>query len=226
MKNILLQVAMVLLFVISVNSQVKEKPLLKKLSVKGNIEFSNFSNTSFSGMSKGYKSWLLNYGGSISYEHSQKLSLEVEYKYVPQQFYSDRITNTVTQFGETDIYHLSSGMSSHVFNLKANYFLSKDRGVNPIYFIGGVSFVSQPVENTQSYRNAYPQGWSYYREILVESRYMRYLIGPMAGVGIYFDAGFISFATEFSFTGRVALGRDKNLTETAFNINFSPILRF
>lgn len=222
-----------LVFTFSLNSQnvskrEKDRSFFDRLSLKANAEISGISLSPFKGMSREGKSWVFNYGGSVNYEISNRFSLEAEYKYVPGFNYTQepmmlgKMNGTAFERYTNNSY---SDFSSHLINLKANYFISEERRIHPIYFIGGISIALQPVTNTVNDVYVSELG-SIDRSVETTAKYNRYLVGPMAGIGVFYDLGFISFATELSFAARVSVVNDKKLTETAFNLNFSPILKF
>jgi hypothetical protein len=225
MKTFKCCIVLLFIAVSAVYSQQHEKPLVKRFSLKGNIELSNYALIASSDLT--HRQWVVNYGSSLRYDHNNKVTFEAEYKYISEANYYDSFGNSRMMNNQGDKYYYSvdNFLRSHVVNLKANYFVNNDRWEDPVYFIGGLSLALQPVRKFQNYRFIDENGLVE-SEVTVRSDYNKFLVGPMAGVGLYFDTGFISFTSEFTFGTRVAIGNDSKLTETSFNLSFSPILKF
>ncbi|MCI0450582.1 MAG: hypothetical protein L0Y79_12515 [Chlorobi bacterium] len=153
------------------------------------------------------------FGGGIGYEYNNRLYFELIYEYMGDLGYSN--SETFEQYYGS----VNNSYESHDFTMRGIYFVNNDRRDDPIYFISGLSFSVQRVKNT--FVDEYED-----RKETVFQSYNRYVLGPVAGLEIYWDIWPISFQTELSFGARVEIFRGTRFSETLFNFNFSPLIRF
>lgn len=221
------KVIIVLAIATAVNIVLSQDPggrdTVNSFYVKAGYELLSFSNSSVfsSGRSAGVNEGLSGFTGSLGYVFSKKLNFEVQYKSVEDVSYGYGKEAYMVYPGN-EVYYLygSGSISSHYINLKADYFVNEDKRSNPLYFIWSLNFGFQHVRNSES--KEYPD-----RIETVSSNYTRFIAGPEAGIGIYFDLGVLSFHTEMTFSSRTAfLKSDKKYTENSLMLNFSPILNF
>jgi len=201
----------------------KDKNFINRFYLKAGYELLSFNNVTVfkSGRNAYVSEGLKGFTGSIGYEYSKKLSFEIQYKSMDDVSYGyDKEAYMVYSSGEIYYLYGEGGMTSNYINLRANYFVNEDRRENPIYFIGSLNLGFQQVRNSEV--KEYPD-----RTETIANNYNRFIIGPEAGIGIYFDLGIISFHTEMTFSSRTSLlNRDKKYTENSLTLNFSPILNF
>lgn len=222
-SNLIIVIIIVLSVNIVLSQKSEENIFLKKLYLKAGLEFSNFSNNTIfkSGSSAYEREGTMSYTGSLGYEYTNKLLFELQYKYMDG--FSYKYDKGLFQYySNGERYYLSGqgNVKSHYINLRANYFVNENRKDNPIYFIGAMNFGIQQVNNREQYE--YND-----RDETVTTKSTRFVLGPEAGFGIFFDLGIISFHTEFTFSSRISpLTRDKKYSENSLTLNFSPILNF
>jgi len=220
------QVIIVTLAVIMVNLSYSQnntgKNFLGKLYFKAGIEFANYSNSTIFALSSAFQR-----GGvemitaSAAYEFKRILLFELKYKYLDDFSYNaEESQYPFYQNGEQFYYSAGGSLSSHYIDLRANYFVNTNRRENPVYFIGALSFGYQNVQNSDFY------DYTYYTKT-VTRKFNRFVIGPEAGFGIFFDLGIFNFQTEFTFCSRISpLSNDRKYTENSVNLNVSPVINF
>ena len=164
--------------------------------------------------------WVDVFTAGVGFKLSPKLYLETTYEYmkgVGFQTEDTRVLNGSTWNGsEYPVYSVNNFYKSHDLTARALVFVHNDRRVNPIYFISGLTLSVQPVHNvfTDRYED---------RTEIFDQNYTRLLAGPVAGVGVFWETGFIKFATELTIGSRFSLGK-KELSETTINFSISPII--
>jgi len=158
------------------------------------------------------------FSAGIGYEYGNRLYFELNYEYMGDLGYSNAEIREWSYEKQYYTYVYNS-FKSHDFTLRGIYFVNEDRRIDPIYFISGLSFSVQPVNNR------FVDEYEDRTETVLQS-YNRYVVGPVAGVGIFWDIWPISFQTEISFGARVEFFRGSKFSETLLNFNFSPVFRF
>lgn len=216
----------VIIAVILVNlcySQNKKTEHFQKMYFKAGIDFSNFSNTSHFKYDEGGDPR----GGvnllslAVAGHYNNRLQFEAQYKYLPLFSYNrDEIRAGNPKTYEEFIYSGSGSLTSSYINLRANYFVNDNRREDPIYFIWTVSLGIQKVSETEQY--VYQT-----RTDIINKNFTRFVIGPEAGFGIFFELGYFNFQTEFTFTARSAFfGQDIKYSENSVNFSISPVINF
>jgi hypothetical protein len=201
------------------------RSFLKGMYIKGGIDISSFSNTKLQLHSLSNT----DFWGSLAYDFRKQLQLEFMYKYLGEL--SSNYVNIAYQ-NMLGSYYYSKGDSyySHNFYFKANYFIEKDRNVNPIYLTGSIIFAIQRVTNSESsMSNTFDTTHHWYTSnnyFSVLSSYNRVLFGSAIGVGLYFDFGRVGFQSEFSFSARVAPFVNRGFKEYTFDLSLAPVFKF
>lgn len=179
----------------------------------GKIILSNYSRNS-AGINSG--NWVQIFGGSLGYQYIKTIQFEVSYSQVTEQGLNDIYIREQTP--EMKLYsYWFSKFTSNDFTFRANIFPNPDRRENPVYFIAGITFSVQPVENKaiDEYED---------KTEIFDYSFTRITAGPVAGVGIFWDLGYLNFMTEFSFSAKYSAGR-RDIFETLMNFTFSPVLK-
>lgn len=172
------------------------------------------------GTSVSPEGWVDVFTAGVGFKLSPKLYVEASYEYMKGVGYqSEEIRYSPGLFGTGEEIPLSSvgnSYKSHDLTARALIFVHNDRRINPIYFISGLTFSVQPVHNifTDRYED---------RTEILNQNYTRLLAGPVAGVGVFWETGFIKFATELTIGSRFSIGK-KELSETTINFSISPII--
>jgi len=200
------------------------KNIFSNLYLKAGYEFATLSNSSYfkSGMSAFGKGGVTSYSAAVGYDYTKKLQFEIQYKYMDGFNYSyerDR-WGLVYPIGASYYKTGDGSVSAHLINLRSNYFVNEDKRENPVYFIWSLNFGLQKVFNHELFE---------YSDSTVDvtNKYDRFVIGPEAGFGIYFDFGIFGFQTEFTFSSRFSpMRKDKRYTENSLILNFSPVINF
>ena len=221
-----LKVIIVIIILSAVNIVLSQKIIEKNdpnpMYVKAGIEFASFSSVTVfkSGMSSYKTDALRSLIGAIGVEYSDKLNFELQFKYMESFFYGYREAYSVYADG-TKYYNYGTGiMNSGYVNLRADYFVNEKKRENPIYFIGALNIGFQNVENSET--KEYPD-----RNETNVNTYTRYIIGPEAGLGIYFDLGLFNFAVESTFSSRISpFAGHRRYAENSITLNVSPVLKF
>src|SRR4030095_98801 len=211
------------------NAQSQKDNLKDKIYLKAGYSYSYRSYagsikkdwSKHSGYSIGSEGWVDVFSGGIGYYFSKRLSFEVNYEYINGNSigYSDYQFRANSGYPDFKTYHsvIGSDFDSHDLAVRFNYFVNDDRKVNPIYFIGSLSFAVQPV------KNLYIEEYETYN-LETNQSYYRYTVGPAAGVGVFWDTGLLSFETELTIGARVSLYRGE-LSEHHFTLSISPLFR-
>lgn len=201
------------------------KSLGEKFYVKAGIDLSSVSNIKLQTKMIGWNDiW-----GSIAYDYSSKVQFEFLYRYIGHRIYE------ITQIDDRNYpyyynYDKFDDYFSHNFNLKANYFLNKDKTVNPFYLTGSLVFALQRVTNNElsNWGKQYTlneKGY-FYSNFHVISFYDRVMIGPELGAGMFLAFGHINFQAECSFSMKVAPFVNRGFKEYTFNISLAPVYKF
>ncbi|MBE2217616.1 MAG: hypothetical protein IAE90_05395 [Ignavibacteria bacterium] len=176
--------------------------------------------TKYFGTAVSPEGWVDVFTAGVGFKLSPKIYLETTYEYmkgVGFQSEESRVYNGHPSNGEEyPLYSVNNFYKSHDLTARALVFVHNDRRVNPIYFISGLTLSVQPVHNifTDRYED---------RTEIFDQNYTRLLAGPVAGVGVFWETGFIKFATELTIGSRFSLGK-KELSETTINFSISPII--
>ncbi len=159
--------------------------------------------------------WVDVFTAGVGFKLSPKLYLEATYEYMKGVSYSNSQVRQSTY--EKNYYSIvGTSYKSHDLTARAIVFVNKDRTIDPIYFVSGLTFSIQPVNNR--FEDQYED-----RVEIIDQNYTRLLAGPVAGVGVFWETGFVKFATEITIGSRFSLGK-KELSETTINFSISPII--
>ena len=197
----------------------------EKFYVKAGIDLSSVSN----GKLQVNKIEWNDFWGSVAYDYSSNVQLEFLYRYIGHRFY-DIAQVDIRNYPFYYNYDKFDDYFSHNFNLKANYFLRKDKTVNPFYLTGSLVFALQRVTNneiTNEGRLSSPNVKGYYSSNYhVISFYDRVMIGPELGAGMFLAFGHVNFQVECSFSAKVAPFVNRGFKEYSFNISLAPVYNF
>lgn len=152
----------------------------------------------------------------IGYEYSNRLYFDLTYEYMNGLSYS-RSEVWKTTLTDKFYTHVASEYKAHELTLRANYFVNDNRKDDPIYFVGGVTFSAQPVKNRFVDEDEN-------ETVITETSYRRFAAGPVAGVGVFWETGILSFMTELTIGSKFSIWK-KEVSETSINISVSPLLR-
>jgi len=214
----------ILVFLCSLTTQSQDSSntgFLKKLSFRAGYVISSINNyNSYSRLTD-----ICNLLLSVSYDYNKQLQFDISYRYLANL--SSLISNNaVDEFYYTSHYKT---FNSYMFSLKANYFLSKNRDSNPVYFTGGITGSIQPVHEWLSgyYNKVDTMGGftSYIHDQRIGS-YNRLLLGPEVGGGIYLNFGKVSFQSELTYSARFSLFRDRGYRELSFSLFNGLVYKF
>jgi hypothetical protein len=219
-------VVIVLIFLsianIVLSQKLKDNNAEKPMYFKAGIELASMSNvTVFKSGRNAYQTGAVNsLTGAIGVQFTKRLDFELQFKKMENFSYGYNEPHMFFPDG-TKYYNYGSGtMNSAYLNLRANYFVNEKKRENPIYFIGALNIGFQHVENLEIKESPG----------MVEkttNTFSRYIIGPEAGLGIFFDLGIFNFVFESTFSSRISpFSRDKKYTENTLTLNFSPVLKF
>ena len=218
-SNLIIVAIAVILPEMNYSQMHKDTSIIDRLYIKAGYEIANYSNaTSFTYSYASPKGQAQYFTAAIAYDFNRILQFEISYKHMYSISYNDGIEN-FKPWGRF-YYDASGSLESFLLNLRANYFVNVNRRVNPIYFTGSLYLGYQKVLSSEVYT------YDTYSET-VNKTHNRFITGPEAGFGIYWDLGIINFQTEFSFSVRYApLRGEKRFTENSVNFNISPVLNY
>jgi hypothetical protein len=228
MKHLCALAFVFLFFVTGINAQDPDLSFVKKLYVKAGYQYTFRSGSGsvrkdrrkYFGFSVSPEGWADVFTAGVGYKLSQKLYLETTYEYMNGVgFQSEEVRFANGMISSEEEYPLSSvgnSYKAHDLTARAIVFVNNDRTVDPIYFISGITFSVQPVRNI--YRDRYEDS-----TVITDQRYTRVIAGPVAGVGIFWETGFVKFATELTIGARFSIGK-KELSETTINFSISPVI--
>jgi hypothetical protein len=163
--------------------------------------------------------------GSVIYDYEENVQLEFVYKYGFERSYQGNSRTYVS--GEESINEgTSETLTDYDIDLKLNYFLNKDKTLNPIYLTGKLGF---DVQNRKLYRYENHIGlnstFSSFGNTVVSS-YNRLLAGPGLGAGIFLAFGKINFQAESSADFRIAPFVDTGYKELGLNVSAALVYKF
>jgi len=220
-------VVIVLIFLSIADIVLSQKLIDKKVEnpmyLRAGVEFASLSNVTVfkSGRNAYATEPVHSIIGAIGVEYSDKLIFELQFKYMERFFYAYEKEAYMYLPDGTRYFNYGSGnMNSGYVNLRANYFVNEKKRENPLFFIGALNVGFQNVENSET--KEYPD-----RNETVTNTFTRYILGPEAGLGVYFDLGVFNFVFETTFSSRISpFSRDRKYTENSITLNFSPVLKF
>jgi hypothetical protein len=162
------------------------------------------------------KGWYQTFNAGLGYEFSERLYFDITYQFTGNMSFSE-----TERWGNgpnsTLLSNISTSYDIYDLTLRGNYFVNVDRRDDPIYYSFGLSFSVQPVNNKfiEEYED---------RTVTTNESYTRFSAGPVAGVGIYWETGPVTFMTEVMIGSRVSIWK-KEMVETSITLNFSPVIR-
>lgn len=195
-------------------SQVKSENVFDRLYFKAGAEF--YSLKKGSSNIKGDVNDI-SLVGSVIYDYHDNMQVEFVYKYGFERGYSVYTVGFFTG-GENVSIGESESMTDYAVDFKLNYFLNRDKTLNPIYLIGLVEFDLQN-RSVRSFESRFDTGsyyQKYYRSDL--STYNRLLVGPGLGAGMFLAFGKINFQAEVNSVFRIAPFVDRGYKELLLNI--------
>ncbi|MEO8514466.1 MAG: hypothetical protein ABI543_12975 [Ignavibacteria bacterium] len=209
------------------NAQSANENLAERFYLTGGYQHSFHSYAGFVLKDGGFRQsrsfeaegWFDNFQGGIGFKMNNKFSLEVMYEYTGEIGYSDKQFKQSIPEPPWNFYsYMFTDFSSHELTFRGIIFVNDDRTDDPVYFVSGLSFSYQPVENRfiDEYKD---------RVVTVENSYKRVAAGPVAGVGVFWDLGYISFTTEFTFSAKASVFKP-GLSETSMKLSISPVFKF
>jgi hypothetical protein len=222
-SNLIIVSLVTILGNITFAQQQQESNLSDRVYLRAGIDFTNFSNvTVFRSGRNSYERGGVNlYSVSAGYKFTKRTSFELQYKYLDE--FSNSYEKELYLYTSSGMKYYKYGggvMNSHYLNLRANYFVNEDKKEDPIYFIASMGFGFQRVRNSETTEYADST-------VTVTNKYTRFVVGPEAGFGIYFDLGTVGFNTEFTFSSRISpFSGDKRYAENSLTMNFSPVINF
>jgi hypothetical protein len=152
-------------------------------------------------------------------EYTKRLLFELQFKFTDGISYGYREPYWWLADGTKYYWFGSGSLTSGYVNLRANYFVNEKRRENPVYFIGSLNLGFQNVTNSETKES--PDG-----AYITNSHFSRFVIGPEAGLGIYFDLGVFNFAFESTFCSRMSFDKGyKKYTENSITVKFSPVIK-
>jgi hypothetical protein len=159
--------------------------------------------------------WADVFTGTAGYKLNNRVSIEVSYEYMNGLSFSETVLHR--QSIEESYYStVETSYKAHEVSFKGTLFVNDDRNDDPVYFIGGLTFALQPVNNR------FVDEFEDRTETILNS-YNRFAAGLVAGFGIFWDTGFLKFTTEVTIGTKFSIGR-KELSETSFSLNISPLI--
>lgn len=227
MKTFGLAVVFLFFVICSVNAQQENENFSERFYLTGGYQHSFHSYAGFVRKDGGNRQprsfttqgWYDNFQGGVGFKLNNRFSIEAMYEFTGNLGYSDKLLRQSTFEPPYDYYsYMFTDFSSHELTFRGIIFVNDDRKDNPVYFVSGLSFSYQPVENR--FIDEYEE-----RVVTVESSYKRVAAGPVAGVGIFWDLGYISFTTEFSFSAKTSVFKP-GLSETSMKLSISPVFNW
>jgi hypothetical protein len=224
MKSSIFILGLVLLTTgITFSQQATNKGVLDRLYFKAGAEFYSVNRYDFE--FSGDVNYI-NLVGSIIYDYNDKIQTEFVYKYGFEHEYSLYYSNGYRSEGEYVYLGKYENLTDYNIDLKLNWFLNRDKTINPIYLTGILEFDIQNryLSNTESHVDtaSYTQKY-YYSE---KSSYNRVLAGPGIGAGIFLAFGRIDFQAEVNSVFRVAPFVDRGYKELLLNVVSGLVYKF
>lgn len=223
MKNSIFILSIILLgSEIIYGQQVTNKNVLDKMYFKAGAEF--YSLKGEDGGSRGDVGDI-SLIGSVIYDYEENVQLEFVYKYGFERSYQGDSRSYVS--GEESINEgTSEALTDYDIDLKLNYFLNRDKTLNPIYLMGKLGF---DVQNRKLYKFESHYGhnvaYSSFGKTVV-SYYNRLLAGPGLGAGIFLAFGKINFQAETGAEFRIAPFVDSGYKEFGLNVSAALVYKF
>lgn len=227
MKNSIFILMIVFTGIAGSNAQVSEmkksdRNILDRFYVKAGAEFYSYSTEGVKVKGASNEIQLV---GSIIYDYSDKLQVEFVYKY---DFENSNFIQGYYYASETEYisYFYSQSNKSSIVNLKANYFLNKDKTENPVYLTAAAVFDIQHKLSTEGRRIGIIGSSSNSSYENLGSSYNRLLVGPQIGAGIFLAFGKVNVQSEVNFGMKIAPFVDRGYKEFVFSVGLSPVYKF
>ncbi len=183
------------------------------LSFNNENSYSRFGNT-------------FNFMTSVSYDYSKNFQIDLMYMhYSDLSRYLDykESNDGIRSYGYTKY----QAFGSNLLSLKVNYFISKQKELNPFYVTGGIAAAIQPVHNVISYFDIIHDPSNYvYNYSASETENYRILLGPELGIGMFLAFGRVNFQSEFTYSARFSPFIDRNYRELSFSLFNGLVYKF
>jgi hypothetical protein len=224
MKNSIFILGLVLLTTgITFSQQVTKKGVLDRLYFKAGAEFYSMKrdNYQYSGEVNN-----INLVGSVIYDYSDKIQTEFVYKYGFERGPFTIYSNDYRFRGEYISQDRYESLTDNCIDLKLNWFLNRDKTINPIYLTGILEFdIQNRLES--SFESANDTGsvtplYNYSNRL----SYNRVLVGPGLGAGIFLAFGKIDFQAEVNSVFRVVTFIDNEYNELLLNVTSGLVYKF
>ena len=223
MKSSIFILGLVLLTTgITFSQQERNKGVLDRLYFKAGTEFYSMKrdNYHYSGEVNN-----INLVGSVIYDYNDKIQTEFVYKYGFERDYS------IYSYGyRTNGGFVSKGKNENLtdynVDLKLNWFLNRDKTINPVYLTGLLEFDIQNryVFSGESLSDTGRYTPQYYEN--ERTSYNRLLVGPGIGAGIFLAFGRVDFQAEVNTVFRVAPFVDRGYKELLLNVVSGLVYKF
>ncbi len=223
MKNSIFILGFVLLITgVTFSQQVTNKNVLDRFYFKAGAEFNSLSR-SVSG-SKGDAD-NINLVGSVIYDYYDNAQVEFVYKYGFERGYL-LSENSYRSGSEVVFKNENENLTDYNVDIKLNYFMNRDKTLNPVYVTGILEFDIQNRNHTysESHNDTGRYSQSFYN--FAETSYNRVLFGPGAGAGIFLAFGKVNFQAEAATVLRVAPFVDRGYRELLVNVAASLVYKF
>lgn len=227
MKSLGLAVVLSFFLISFTGSQIIKNDSAGRLYLKGGVDrsfhaYSGPLTEDIDGRKKrsfSIENWVSSFSGGLGIKLNSRINFELLYELLGKMEYFEmhrEFFGNLPSARDFNSYTFTD-FTSNEFSFRSIIFVNSDRTVNPVYFVTGLTLSFQPV-NTK-FVNEYDDR----TETFVDS-FNRISLGPVAGLGVFWDLGALSVTAELNIGGKISVNR-KKFSETSFSINISPVLK-